>query len=230
MGLSALTPLGVFTDCNPGGTGMPPYNAAIPATNAKTDYAINAGREFYPDPQAGGYPPNAGPPLATNCASASGGYPDCPGMANDLKAISDNWNGISTKLTGAKYGQITDGTSKTALVGEKALQPRFYHTGYGDGPPGGNYCKGNGGDNNSMYQGFDYDNGRTIGAKPEMDSDEMGNAHERFGSAHSSGMNLAMCDGSVQWISYEINQDVWGTYGPRDDGQNEFKPPPPPSP
>ena len=32
-------------------------------------------------------------------------------------------------------------------------------------------------------------------------------------------MNLALCDGSVQTIDYEIDQQVWGGYGSREDGQ-----------
>jgi prepilin-type N-terminal cleavage/methylation domain-containing protein/prepilin-type processing-associated H-X9-DG protein len=219
VGLPALTPLGAFTDCDPSGLSKPPYNAAVPATNAKTDYAINVGTGFNPSTQNGGFPPNAGPPLATNCAI---GYPGCPGMAADLAAINLSWNGISTKMTGARIGQITDGTSKTALVGEKALPIMFYDTGYGRG---NNYCHHNGGDNNSMYQGYDYDNTRQIGPKPEADKDTedfiLGH-HARYGSAHSDGLNMAMCDGSVQWIDYDITQKVWGTMGHRGDGKNEF--------
>jgi prepilin-type processing-associated H-X9-DG protein len=146
-------------------------------------------------------------------------------MANDVAGIK-NWNGISTKLTGAKVGQITDGTSKTAMVGEKALPPRFYETGYGEDA---HFAKNNGGDNSSMYQGYDLDNTRWIGPKPEADSDDLEfrlSHHARFGSAHSSGMHMAMCDGSVQDIDYDIDQKVWGLYGARNDGKSEYDLPP----
>jgi hypothetical protein len=32
-------------------------------------------------------------------------------------------------------------------------------------------------------------------------------------------MNMAFADGSVQTISYDIEQDVFGAYGGRDDGK-----------
>jgi prepilin-type processing-associated H-X9-DG protein len=78
-----------------------------------------------------------------------------------------------------------------------------------------------------MYQGYDVDNTRWIGIKPERDTDSNLNGfvsshHERFGSAHPGSMHLAMCDGSVQAIDYDIEQKVWGTYGSRDDGKNEW--------
>jgi prepilin-type processing-associated H-X9-DG protein len=86
---------------------------------------------------------------------------------------------------------------------------------YGDPPD----WTGNDGDNSSMYQGYDKDNTRWIGEAPEQDTDGIGNHAARFGSTHSGGMNLSFCDGSVQTISYDIDQDVWGSYGSRSDGK-----------
>jgi prepilin-type N-terminal cleavage/methylation domain-containing protein/prepilin-type processing-associated H-X9-DG protein len=218
VGLTAWTPNNKFVDLDDGGTQNKPLNAGIPDKLAKTDYAINVGNAFHPSISKGSlYGPNVGPPYATDCM---GLWPDCNGKVKaHMEAINKFFNGISTLIYAARVSQITDGTSKTALVGEKSLQPKFYDLGYGEGSE---YSKGNGGDNNSMYQGCDYDNSRTIGPVPEADADDLANAHSRFGSAHPSGMNMAMCDGSVQWISYDINAFVWGTYGPRDDGKNEW--------
>jgi prepilin-type N-terminal cleavage/methylation domain-containing protein len=218
VALSSRNPLGKYVEVDDAGTEKPPYNAAIPDSLAKTDYAINGGTGRSPSTQSGGFPPNAAPPLATDCA---GGWPNCPGLPVDLTAIDKTWNGVSTKMTGAKISQITDGTSKTALVGEKSLPTRFYHTGYGDPP---NYAGGdNGGDNNSMYQGYDLDNTRWIGRVPSPDSDQLPADHYNdFGSAHASGMHMAMCDGSVQFIEYEIDPKVWGLYGHRADGKTEW--------
>jgi hypothetical protein len=30
---------------------------------------------------------------------------------------------------------------------------------------------------------------------------------------------MALCDGSVQTIAYDIDDDVWGSYGSRNDGK-----------
>jgi hypothetical protein len=156
--------------------------------------------------------------MATDCI---GGWPGCNGFAaTDLAQIGKSFNGISTKMTGARVGQITDGTSKTIMAGEKALPPRFYDTGYGDGPPIANYDKGNGGDNSSMYQGYDLDNTRWIGRVPAQDHDGLPADHDRdFGSAHAGGLNVALADASVQTISYDIEELIWTSYGSRDDGR-----------
>jgi prepilin-type N-terminal cleavage/methylation domain-containing protein/prepilin-type processing-associated H-X9-DG protein len=221
--LTSRTPDGKYTELDSGGAEKIPFNAAVPDALAKTDYAINGGSNGFP----GTFPPlplpNAAPPNATSCAP--GPFPNCAAPSNvgpDLEGIGKFFNGISTRYTGAKVGQISDGTSKTALVGEKAMVPRFYETGYGQGP---NYSSDNGGDNSSMYQGYDVDTTRWIGPKPEQDNEVAGfiaSHHERFGSAHSNGMHMAMCDGSVQVIDYDIDQQVWGLYGNRKDGKTEF--------
>lgn len=212
--LGARNPLGKYTEVDTGGTEKLPYNSEPADLMAKSDYAMNAGRGFNPGTSPPNPPPNAAPPLATDCA---GGWPNCPTVAADLEAIRTSFTGISTRYTGAKISQITDGTSKTALVGEKMMLPRHYDTGYGD-PPG--YDKNNGGDNSSMYQGYDLDTLRTIGPAPEQDNDEFtASHHSRFGSAHPGGMNLSFADGSVQTIAYDVDQDVWGSYGGRNDGK-----------
>jgi prepilin-type N-terminal cleavage/methylation domain-containing protein/prepilin-type processing-associated H-X9-DG protein len=207
--LTARTPDGKYTEVDTAGTEKVPYNVAVPDRLAKTDYAINVGSSFVPGTSPPSPPPNAAPPNATDCGGA--GWPAC--AAADLTAIGKNFNGVSTRYTGARVGQIIDGTSKTALVGEKSLPPRFYETGYGDESK---KWGGNGGDNSSMYQGYDYDNTREIGGKPEQDTDLPGDWESRFGSAHAGAMNMAFCDGSVQAISYDIDDFVWGGYGSRE--------------
>jgi prepilin-type N-terminal cleavage/methylation domain-containing protein/prepilin-type processing-associated H-X9-DG protein len=217
--LTARNPNGVYTDSDDDEKEIVPYNAGVPDGLAKTDYAIHGGRNRRPA-TGKGYPPNAAPPLATDCA---GGWPNCVGIDADRLAIynpmapDNDFDGISTRITGAKVRQITDGTSKTVLAGEKMMMPRFYETGYGEGDK---FTKNNGGDNNSMYQGYDYDNTRWIGDEPAQDDDSLTANHwTRYGSAHPGGLNMAFADGSVQNISYDIDEQVWSSYGGRDDGK-----------
>jgi prepilin-type processing-associated H-X9-DG protein len=164
-----------------------------------------------------------------------------PGCAfvNSDAAINNptaGFDGVSFDHTGAKVKQITDGLSKTILVGEKCLQPRFYDTGFGDPP---DYLKANDGDNNSMYQGYDWDthrfaggsidsSGQPQGSLPLRDTDcdgsslmsscpPAGDIKRVFGSAHASALNIAFCDGSVESINYDIDPLVWNDYGGRKD-------------
>jgi hypothetical protein len=67
-----------------------------------------------------------------------------------------------------------------------------------------------------MYQGFDYDNTRWA-SSPSRDRDKDGNSNTRFGSAHVSGFHMSMCDGSVQTIDYEVDDQAWGQYINRED-------------
>jgi prepilin-type processing-associated H-X9-DG protein len=100
-------------------------------------------------------------------------------------------------------GQIVDGASQTVLVGEKIMQPYFYEhscPGTGSEP-----SKGNGGDNSSMYQGWDIDSSRKQGLAQDHNAnnitDGVGNG---FGGPHTGGANIAFCDGSVRSISYDV--------------------------
>ena len=151
------------------------------------------------------------------------------------QTIARNFNGVSTDHTGAKIAQITDGTSKTILVGEKSLQPRFYDTGYGDPPEFGKHDDG---DNNSMYQGYDWD---TIdfhrqlrqqwaapgnlprqtpiatGSIPSAPCPQAIDIRTIWVAPMRAAMNMSFCDGSVQSIDYDIDPLVWDDYGGRND-------------
>ncbi len=113
--------------------------------------------------------------------------------------------------------QVTDGTSKTYLVGEKLVQADRYDS---NDPPG---------DNLPMYVGEDFDNTRYTGNcnvnempgdvyPPEPDRIGV-SAHVMFGSAHPGGVNMLFCDGSVTSIGFDIDENVHLWQGMRDDGE-----------
>jgi hypothetical protein len=92
--------------------------------------------------------------------------------------------------------------------------------------PGVNTCS----DNNSPYQGYDWDVIRWANSKaglkkdytprPDGYGDVAAQACTvRFGSAHSAVFQVAMCDGSVNGIPYDINLLNLELMARRNDGQ-----------
>ena len=95
--------------------------------------------------------------------------------------------GISYVLSQIRISSVTDGTSHTAMVGEKYLAQIDYDTGKSLG------------DDQTAYLGDDADNRRWTDQPPRQDSDPDDIQH--FGSAHSGGCHFVLCDGSVRLIS-----------------------------
>jgi len=151
---------------------------------ARTDYACNSGDQAA-DELFGG-PPN----LATG-DSAGYGWPS-----------TTNFTGRIYQRFGVPFVQNPNGTSNTFLVGEKYLNPNSYTNG------------ADGGDNESMYAGFDNDVARDTYSPPMKDTPGIGDAF-RFGSAHSSGVNMLYCDGSVQHLSFSVDPAVFRRAGNR---------------
>ena len=119
---------------------------------------------------------------------------------------------------------LIDGSSKTYLVGEKFLSPE----GYESMLAGGN---GRFGDNQGAWSGFEWDNHRVAwnpassyqqaDYQPRQDQAGIDNpGFLAFGSAHAGGLNMVMCDGSVQTVSYEIDPLAHRYQANRLDGQS----------
>lgn len=113
------------------------------------------------------------------------------------------WQGGKTKMA-----NITDGTSNAMVIGEKQLHPKRYESGDWH-------------DDAGWADGWDPDVVRYTGFQPNADErydNQGGWEGYRFGSAHSIGMNILLGDGSVRFMSFNIDLTIFNRLGTRDDG------------
>jgi hypothetical protein len=130
----------------------------------------------------------------------------------------DSWHGTHNDATGVVYRRsqvrtVPDGDSNTYLCGERYLNPDYYTT--------GNLCANDQGWN----LGYDFDIMRwtypDTDHKPMQDTPGLnsnGGCDVNFGSAHYAMFNMALCDGSVHAVSYDIDQELHRRLGNRKDG------------
>jgi len=120
--------------------------------------------------------------------------------------------GFTRKISIAK---ITDGTSKTFIIGEKRLRPEQYDSGATW-------------DNRGWSDGYDWDIIRSTMFPFEQDSNtptaDSGDPAapqfgRSFGSAHPAGMNIVYADGSVSILGYDIQRELLNQLGHRGDGE-----------
>jgi prepilin-type N-terminal cleavage/methylation domain-containing protein/prepilin-type processing-associated H-X9-DG protein len=120
------------------------------------------------------------------------------------------YSGVSFKRSEVKTADITDGTANTYMVGEKSLDPDYYYTGQSFG------------DDQSLFSGWNDDHYRDVflyqPAYPPMQDTPGIDVEAIFGSAHSTGLNMAFCDGSVRVIDYSIDLTTHARLGNRMDG------------
>lgn len=171
----------------------PPLNSEFSPLVAYADYAANAGDLFL-------------------LPAIPYGPPDLASGENDPTFLADQ-KFIKRKCTGIQYAgsevgipKVTDGLSKTYMVGEKYLNPNDYMTGLDNG------------DNEPMYQGYNHDTSRWTNKPPAQDKALEGSP-TKFGSAHAAVWNVAFCDGSVHSVSFDIDPVVHQNLGNREDGK-----------
>jgi prepilin-type N-terminal cleavage/methylation domain-containing protein/prepilin-type processing-associated H-X9-DG protein len=188
-------------------------------TVARPDYAANGGNVIASEEEGpGSYAAAANFPWRFDASR--------PGFSPASGAL----NGITYQRSEIRMAEITDGTSNTAMVGEKYVMPERYFD--------GNAWD----DDQNIFGGQDRDVVRFTGAgtvdatgtprlpistpqqrlprrdTPGVNSDDF----FWFGSNHQSGLNMVFCDGSVHHISFDVDPEVWRLYGGRND---EITPP-----
>jgi len=192
-------------------------------TCSKTDYAACAGDMIQPEA--------FNPPPANTVYDQALRLTDWDGT--DGSGYGANWlstYGVSVGVpsakgvaTGVVFGrseinlrEIEDGTSNTYMVGEKYMSTDHYDDGLDEG------------DNEPGFSGNNADSLRTTAhirelSRPlQLGPDQPGsseNVGERmFGSAHTSGFNMANCDSSVHFISFDVDPQAHRARGNRSDG------------
>jgi len=180
------------------------FNASHSDVQARTDYAANLGPYIDHDP------------LKTQWLSGPSSFVRADqgiGFLKDNGNLMTKINGIIFQAFEYNLKSVTDGTGKTYMVGEKYLTPDAY-----DLAPGSSIS--NIGDDQSCWSGDDLDTVRSADntAPPRQDQPGFANFNI-FGSAHASVFQMAMCDTSVQSISYDIDLLVHEHLGNRRDGE-----------
>ncbi len=145
----------------------------------------------------------------TNCDPLTSGakidYAANSGDCTSPGESADPTTGVFYHQSKTRVASITDGLSNTYLIGEKSLSPDYYQTGQ------------SGGDDDTLTEGANCDNLRSTLYLPVADQPGS-DACFMFGSAHTGGFNMSLCDGSVRSISYSIEATAHQYLGNRKDG------------
>ena len=217
------------------------YNSRSPRESkggagcGRSDYAVNSG-DLYVEFGAG---PGNYSAAAGYLWPSEGRLSAAPFTGLRVKELL---SGICYERSKVKIAQITDGTSKTYMVGEKFIPADAYETG------------AHGGDNETWCTGFNNDNYRVTGAwqdsskmfvplppvqhipgdpsglpagvaypasSPAPSNTDPASVGRLFGSAHSGGLNMSLCDGSVDFVAYDIDPQVYIKFGNRHNGATQ---------
>jgi prepilin-type N-terminal cleavage/methylation domain-containing protein/prepilin-type processing-associated H-X9-DG protein len=156
--------------------------------------------------------------VPANRVKGSPGYVGYRGVitrSNLFKANANDPGQVTGYYTKVTFAKITDGSSKTFVIGEKQLSPLDYD---GRGPWH---------DDHGWAGGWDPDTLRSCICKFGPDVVANGTGSEtsgdlqgfRFGAAHPAGMNAGFADGSVHNLSYDIDHRTFNYLGHPNDGE-----------
>jgi prepilin-type processing-associated H-X9-DG protein len=177
-------------------------------SSSRTDYAANGGNVLTTETD------NGPSEMGENMLGVTPLDHQFTAAVEGVTTPKSRWNGVVFYRSEVNLRQVTDGTSKTYMVGEKWMYFENYDTGLdaGDGEP--------------AFSGNNDDTIRVTHIKWPLSSDTEQTKNsatspplERraFGSAHNGGFNMAMCDGSVDFVSLDIDPTVHAVRGARND-------------
>ena len=185
-----------------------------------SDYADNGG-DTYTSPAAPKAPLWASYPVNSEAGPASLADGGVDGSLQQVAEARGTFANIAAAATGVIYtgslvklADITDGTSNTYLLGEKNLNPEAYDSGTNAADNEAALM----GDNGDVSRWTGADNGDTVVWLPPLPDTPGYWTWYEFGSAHSVGLNMSLCDGSVRVINYSIDPEAHRRLGNRKDG------------
>jgi prepilin-type processing-associated H-X9-DG protein len=163
-----------------------PYNSRPVSRSPRSDFAANGG-DVYCDPRASKPRLTPGPASLKEAASET--------WQAEFARLTRECNGIVHPGSLVSYKDVTDGSAHTYLVGEKYINPLHYLDGRSEG------------DERSLFMGANREINRWGYEQPRYDRSD-GQGASAWGSSHSTGFNMAFCDGSLRFLRYDIQSDV----------------------
>jgi prepilin-type processing-associated H-X9-DG protein len=171
---------------------------------------------------------------ATNYAGVSGSA----AARNDTQQVlsdssftgATNADGVLYFLSKTKLKEVTDGTSNTFIVGERWYQVRSWLQGGRanslDNPTTQTLysCKNidfaippNGEFNAGYYVSHNQFRGEMDEVQPGLQTIGLNDLY--WSSMHPSGLNFTFVDGSVHFVSEDVDEVTWEAYGSRNGGE-----------
>jgi prepilin-type N-terminal cleavage/methylation domain-containing protein/prepilin-type processing-associated H-X9-DG protein len=173
-------------------------SAGVPVAG-RSDYAINCGDQNDSEVTNG---TGGGPTSLAGAATFA--WFTTGGQGKNAQGVYV-MTGVSFQRSAIGLHNITDGSSKTYLIGEKYLNPANYDTGADPS------------DNETWCTGYNNDTFRNTSQLPLQDTQGFSSTI-RFGSTHPGGLNMSFCDGHVETVNYDIELAVYKSSGNRRDG------------